>query len=127
MGLLGCATAPQAPTPATAPVDAARVVEERAKARWSALIKGDLPAAYAMLSPASRGAVTLTNFLAQHAKGTLYWRKADQAKAECEAESCTVTVTLEYDLRDAVKGLKRDIKETWVRDEGQWWLVYSQR
>jgi predicted small lipoprotein YifL len=127
--LVGCtATAPTASAPAAqAPVDSASQVEARAKARWAMLIKGDLVGAHSMLSPASRSTTPIAAYIAQNSKGGQYWRRADDVKAVCEADSCTVAVMLEYDLRDAVKGLKREVKETWVRDEGQWWLVYTQR
>src|SRR5207244_5876671 len=41
------------------------VVRERAEARWQAVIKGDYPAAYAYLSPASRGIVSAGTFEAR--------------------------------------------------------------
>ena len=57
---------------------------ERANARWAALIKGDLDAAYAFLSPASREMVSLAAFKAQTRAAD--YREAKIDKVECEAE-----------------------------------------
>jgi hypothetical protein len=125
----GCASAPpSAPVP-LAPIakSAEQVVAERAGARWQALIKGDLVAAYGFLSPASRETINVNAFVAQHGKGGQFWRNVSDFKATCEAELCQVALMLEYDLRDTVKGLKREIRETWIQDQGQWWMVASQR
>lgn len=120
--VVGCASTPQPPS-----ATEVAAIEARAKSRWASLIKGDLVAAYALLSPASRSATTISAFVTQNAKGPNIWRGVGETKAQCGVDTCNVSVTLEYDLHADVKGLKREIKETWIRDEGQWWLVYTQR
>ena len=90
-------------------------------ARWDALIKGDLDAAYALLSPASREATTLEMFKRNtRAAG---FREARIDKVECGAELCTVKLSVTYDHR-LMKGVQTPIEETWIFDKGQPWLVY---
>src|SRR3954470_891317 len=64
LGLASCAVSPigDGNSGAATPEAARAAVESRVNARWAALIKGDLEAAYAYLSPASRQALTLEQF-----------------------------------------------------------------
>lgn len=96
-------------------------VTKRANARWDALIKGDLDAAYALLSPASREATTLEQFKRNTRKGG--FREARIDKVDCGAELCTVKLWVTYDHR-LMKGVQTSIEETWIFDKGQPWLVY---
>ena len=96
-------------------------VAKRVSARWDALIKGDLDAAYALLSPASREATTLEQFKRNTRKGG--FREAKVDKVDCGAEICTVKVWVTYDHR-LMKGVQTAIEETWIFDKWQAWLVY---
>jgi hypothetical protein len=98
-----------------------QAVEARVNARWDALIKGDLDAAYALLSPASREATTLEMFKRNTRAGG--FREARIDKVECGAELCTVKLSVTYDHR-LMKGVQTPIEETWIFDKGQPWLVY---
>lgn len=113
----GCATSPSSQ----------EIVRARAQERWQAVLSGDAAKAYGFLSPGSRSSITLTNYLKKLERGSAFWRKAEVGSVECQESRCNVTVFLEYDLKDAVKGLRRPIGETWLLDEGQWWLVESMR
>ena len=100
-------------------------VTERVNARWAALIKGDLDAAYALLSPTSRDTVPLATFKAR--KGSLQWRSATIESITCETESCKVDLTVTYDYPiqgTMMKGIQTPLSETWVLDKGTAWLVY---
>ena len=75
---------------ATVTVDSApevkqKVVAERAQARWQALMKGDLDAAYAFLSPASKKATPLMDYARTIKPGM--WREVKVDKVNCEAEA----------------------------------------
>jgi len=96
-------------------------VTERVNARWAALIKGDVDAAYTFLSPASREIMSLAAYKAQ-ARGTGF-REVRIQKVSCEAEVCKVGIMLTYDHR-LMKGLMTPIEETWVIDQGQVWYVW---
>jgi hypothetical protein len=104
-----------------APAEVKRdVVTARAKARWDALIKGDLAAAYAYLSPASRATMTLDLYRAKHRVGL--YRSASIRDVSCEREACTVNVTLTYDYK-RFKGMSTPLVEQWVIADGQAWFV----
>jgi hypothetical protein len=98
-------------------------VAERAKARWEALIKGDLPAAYAYQSPASRDTVPLAAYEAKMNAAVVVYRAVKVDKVECEAEACKVTVTLTYD-HQKFKGVTTPVVESWIIDQGKAWYVY---
>src|SRR5512134_1371291 len=63
VALAGCATTPATPEAKQAAVTA------RATAKWNAMIKDDMEAAYGYMSPASRQVVTLERFKANVRRG----------------------------------------------------------
>ena len=119
----GCATTGGGLGKDTAPEVKRAAVTERVNARWTAMIKGDLDAAYAYLSPASREVVSLAAFKARTRSGG--FREAKIDSVECEAELCKVKLTLTYDHR-VMKGVTTPLTETWVVDQGQIWYVWQQ-
>jgi hypothetical protein len=122
-GLTSCAVSPVGDgSGAPASPEAKReAVETRVKARWDALIKGDLDSAYALLSPASREVTTLENFK-QHTRKSGF-REAQIDKVECGSELCTVKLWITYD-HQLMKGIRTPMEETWIFDKGQAWYVY---
>jgi len=76
--------------------------------------------AYAFLSPASRSTVSLEAF--RKRSSSRWWRKLDVEKVDCRQDTCQVTMAAEYDLYE-IKGLKRSVEETWIKDAGTWWYV----
>jgi hypothetical protein len=117
VGLVGCAGI-SADSSAEAKQ---RLVSERAEARWQALIKGDVDAAYQFLSAGSKAATSLAAYKAKVKPGL--WRKAKVDKVKCEAEICKADVTVTYDYRN-VKGLDSPVPETWIIENGSAWYVY---
>ena len=103
--------------------EATKAVTKRAQERWDLLIKGEVNKAYEYYSPASRTTLTLEAFRKRSGAGR-WWRKLDLQKVDCGAETCQVTMALEYDLFE-IKGLKTTIEETWIKDAGTWWLVQA--
>jgi hypothetical protein len=101
--------------------EAEKEVSERARQRWDLVAKGQIDAAYEFLSPASRSTVSLD--LYRKRAGAARWTRAAKVeKVDCRADTCQVTMVVEYDLHE-IKGLKRSVEETWVKDSGSWWLV----
>ena len=94
----------------------------RAKQRWALLMKGDMAGAYEFLSPASKASVSKDAYVKRRGSAR-YWRSVAMQNVECASDTCKVMMLLEYDLSPDVKNLKRDIVETWIQDEGAWWLV----
>ena len=122
-GMASCAVSPVGDgSGAAASANAQReAVTKRVNARWDALIKGDLDAAYALLSPASRETLTLEQFKQHTRKGAFRQMKIDAI--DCAADLCKVKLVITYDHR-LMKGIQTPMEETWVFDKGQPWLVY---
>jgi len=97
------------------------IVRERAEARWQALIKDDIAAAYGYLSPATRELVSLDQYKARVARGTFREVKINDIK--CEAELCKVTLLLKSD-HPRMKGMVTPLDESWIIERGQFWYVY---
>jgi hypothetical protein len=95
-------------------------VAERAKARWAAMIDGNLDLAYTFLSPASKGIVSLASFKQQARTG---YREAKVENVACDGAMCKVKMFVIYDHR-LMKGIGTPLEERWVIDEGQAWLVW---
>jgi hypothetical protein len=98
-------------------------VTERVKARWGALIDGNLDVAYTYLSPASREILSLAAYK-QQARGSGY-REVKVETVECDGAACKVRLMLTYDHR-LMKGLMTPLDEKWVIDEGKAWYVWGQ-
>jgi hypothetical protein len=129
MMILGCAT--QAPTPAPAApgtplTQEARqaLVAERASLRWAAVVKDDMDAAYAYMSPASRQVTSLDKYKANTRRGA--FRAAKIESATCDGDACAVRLSVTYD-HPKMKGITTPIVESWIIDGGQAWFVYGGR
>jgi hypothetical protein len=107
-------------TPDSPPAAKKDVVAMRALERWDALIKGDLDAAYNYLSPASRETMPLDVYKAKHKTGMYRAVKVDAV--DCEAEVCTVTLSLTFDYRNT-KGIQMPLVEKWLISDGKAWFV----
>ena len=119
--LAGCAHSPVTGlSPDSAPDVKVAAVTARAEARWQTLIKGDLDAAYTYLSPGSRQLISLENYKRKHRVG--FYRAVKIRTATCQAEVCTVQLSLTYDTKD-IKGIVTPITEKWLIEQGQVWFV----
>jgi hypothetical protein len=123
LGLSSCAVSPigdgtAGATGATAPRD---VVASRVRARWDALIKGDVAGSYAFLSPAARATVSLAQYEGKTRKGG--FREARIDSIDCDATACTVKLWITYD-HPMMKGITTPLQESWVIENGQAWYVY---
>jgi hypothetical protein len=96
------------------------VVKEKAQARWNALVKSDIPAAYAYLSPGSKAVMTQDAYRNSIRPG--FWKSAAVERVECATtDSCDVVATIEYEIQG--RRLKTPLKETWIREGSDWWYV----
>ena len=115
--------APTVQPPAASPAPSGSVKEEveaRAAARWQALLKGDLETAYQFLSPASKAVLPLDVYKGKHKIGM--YRKAKVDAVACEADVCTVTMSVTYDYKRK-KGLVTPLTEKWIISGGRAWYV----
>jgi hypothetical protein len=123
--LSACATPSGAPGTASqgsSAVAPQAMVTARAKARWDAMIKGDLDTAYGYMSPASRQVTSLEKYKANSRRGAFRDAKIDGV--DCEAEACTVRLSVTYD-HARMKGITTPILESWIIDGGEAWYVYG--
>ncbi len=115
--LAGCA--------AFAPDSPEERVRARAQARWDALLAGDFEKAYAFLSPGSRGVVSLPQFR-NSIGAAASWKSAKVHGVTCQqADRCKVTMLVNYTPllpRPRVGNIETSIDETWLLEQGQWWL-----
>ena len=98
-----------------------KVVKERARARWQALINSDAERAYEFLSSWSKAVGSLALYKVR-ARLTGF-RAVDVHSAACEAETCKVSLTIIFDHR-LMKGIPMDLDENWVLENGQYWYVW---
>ena len=103
------------------------MVAARAKARWDRLIERDVAGAYEYISPASRATTPLDVYKAKHKVGMYRSAKVDDVK--CEAETCTVKLSVTYDYRMRGVGkpitISTPLTEKWIISQGQAWFVDS--
>lgn len=117
--LVGCAAL--APTPQTPE----EIVQARANARWAAMLKGDTATAYEYLAPGMRALITKEAYAARFG-GAVRWVGAEATRARCpEATKCLATVRI--DTKAFLSRMKNVTvptyyEETWVLQDGQWWL-----
>jgi len=103
------------------------VVARRAQDRWDALIKGDIDAAYAYLSPAYRRMKSLESYK-RGIFGVGIWQKAEVDRVVCERlDVCSVTVLVTTRLALPRIGTPMEsttpVYERWIRERDQWWYV----
>jgi len=117
-----CVSAPFGALTASSPEEAkVAAVKQRAVARWEALIKRDLDAAYEYYSAASRRAIPKSQ--AGASLRIVTFRSVVVEKASCEAETCKVELVVTYDHK-VMPGVPARITETWVIENGQAWFVH---
>ena len=120
--LTSCTTSPSVPPPEAPTTVEGRqtLVTARANARWAALLKGDLDAAYKYLSPASRQVLSLEKYKATHRRSTFV--EANVEAVACDGDVCRARVLLTYDHR-RMKGIISPVVESWLFESGEPWFV----
>lgn len=137
LSLLSCTPAPptppkdpteSAPAPASAPVISVegQAVGARAMARWEALIRRDLAAAYGFSTPEFRARIPLQAFTSRFGSDIL-WEQAQVTAVEMlEGNKAKVELNVVYRPVSEVGELRgvrgAGIIETWVNTEGSWWV-----
>src|SRR6218665_1522315 len=80
VALTGCAAPP--------PASPEQAVEQRANARWKALLAGDIKQAYGFTTPSYRAVTSLERYSADLG-GVATWIGGQGGRVECAAEKCT--------------------------------------
>lgn len=111
--LVGCAA-----LPATTPED---LVSQRAKARWEALLAGDIDGAYTYLAPSYRAVRDLKQYRAT-ISGAVQWKAVEVVGVSCKQEACTARVRIDFVFPAAPGVYKSHYDEQWVVEDGSWWF-----
>lgn len=103
-------------------------IEQRAQARWDAVLNRDLDSAYQYFSPGYRSAHSRVDYEVALRMRRVAWTSAEVLESSCEADACTVSVNVGYRVAQPVPGVpkwesKSIVKERWVRTQGEWWYV----
>ena len=129
LALAACASNPQPAAPAagsaasaTSPEAKQALVRQRALSRWDLLIKDDMDAAYAYLSPGSRETTSLDKFQKNFRRGA--FREARVENVSCDGDACIARMYVTYD-HPKMKGITTPVVESWIIDGGQAWYVYG--
>lgn len=114
--LAGCA--------AFSPAPPEKLVRERAQARWNALIAGEWSKAYQYMAPSYRALVEEKRYPNQFGGGVA-WVGAEVVNVACVEDRCTVRMKVSYSI--VLPGHPGQVgdthfNETWIREEGQWWM-----
>ena len=120
-GISGCGTTVPVKSAGNEADTVSQLVVARSQARWDALRKRDMDAAYQFISPAGRSLMSAEAYRPR--VNSQFWRGATAKEAICAAETCEVTVMVDM-LLEGVK-FTTPVKETWILDAGKWWFVYQ--
>ncbi len=103
-------------------------VEIRAQARWDALVDFNTSDAWEYYTPGFRSTYAQRDFAQDMARRPIRWLGAEVVEVICDDDLCNAWIEVQYDAPGApatqrrVK-LKREIKETWLLVDGQWWYA----
>lgn len=99
------------------------IVKAKSKARWDALILGDMMAVYNHLSPETRKTITLVGYGKSFRLGS--WKAATVESVACEQERCKVIVKVGLKTAGGDIPIESYANEVWVKDKDStdWWFV----
>lgn len=103
------------------------VVRDRADQVWKALVAGDLDKAYTYMPPSYRAVTPLARYKNGFG-GAVKWIGAEVAWIKCETEDKCIA-HMKVEVQPVIGGFRRQVPpltnyfdETWVREDGSWWL-----
>lgn len=105
---------------------------KRAQARWDALLAGDFDTAYSYYSPGYRSANTRGDLELNYRLRKVQFREARYLEQECSEDACTLKFDVKYRVGSPVPGLDEwisstTLEEKWVKTDGQWWYLPTNR
>lgn len=118
LALVACANAITGPAPQDQ-------VRQRAAERWQALVGGEFSRAYSYNTPSYRAVVSPDGYRNRFGSAVV-WVGSEIVDVNCpEATKCLARLRLEYKPlmnRKFAAKLSTYVDETWLFEEGQWWL-----
>lgn len=102
-----------------------QIVQERAEARWAALIKGNFERAWTYADTATRERTPQEKYKSLFGSAGA-WKSASVYRVNCQAESCIVrmrltTMNMVPTFAQAAPQLTTAFDEEWTREQGQWY------
>lgn len=104
------------------------VLKQRAEARWAALIKGDIDAAYGFTTPAYRSVVSAQQHRGKYGR-VAGWRLARVLDVSYD-DPAVATVSVEVTYRAVLPGSGGEAVETqklnsekWIYKDREWWYT----
>lgn len=103
-------------------------IENRAQARWDALLAGELETAYGYFSPGYRSSVSLIDYGVELRMRRVNWTSATYKEHSCENKTCDVKFMVGYKIVRALPGVptfesQSIVDERWIQIDGQWWYL----
>lgn len=106
-------------------------LEQRVTAKWDALIRKDLAAAYSLTSPAYRNLFSLDAFKRNFSLNKVAWRRIEVVSTDFKSDdAATVGIKVHFvyyqPQAENTKEITTYIHESWVRVDGQWWYLVKE-
>jgi len=103
-------------------------IENRAQARWDALLAGDVETAYGYFSPGYRSSVSLIDYGVELRMRRVHWKSATYKEHSCENKVCDVKFMVGYKIVRALPGVptfesQSVVDERWIQTDGKWWYL----
>jgi len=121
LALVACATT-------GSPAARDKLVQERAQARWDALLARDFATAYDFASPGYRSSASVADFEIGFRSRRVQYVSAEFQGLDCEEAACTVHIFVGYKVDKPMTGVPEwkstsVIEERWIHTGGNWWFV----
>jgi hypothetical protein len=105
-----------------------RQIQERAQARWDAIIAGDYERAFTYLSPGYRSTTNAADYGIELRLRKVRYLSASYLDHSCDDNACSVRVDVGFRLAQPMKGVPewdgtQTLTEQWVRIGGDWWFL----
>ena len=113
---------------AASPAARDKLIQQRAEARWAALLARDYAQAYAFSSPGYRSGASVVDFEIEIRSRRVQYTSAEYQGHSCEDAVCTVSMRVSYQVVRPAPGVPKwesssVIEERWINTEGNWWFV----
>jgi hypothetical protein len=113
---------------ATSPAARDKAIQQRAQARWDALLAKDYATAYSYLSPGYRSSVSVTDYEINVRARRVQYLSAEYRSHSCEEAACTVEIMVGYKVDRPLSRLPEWkgtslVEERWVFTDGKWWFL----
>lgn len=99
------------------------IVSERAQAWVDRLLKHNFEEAWAYTTPSFRSSGNAKGYK-KWVAGAYTWTDAQVSSVSCEESRCDVIFLVDYSLPRLKLQNTREIKYTWIKVDGQWWVFH---